>query len=115
MFIVKSGHHGAPTPELLEAMNKLADREIKAGRLLDIGGLTPLVAGAQVRITNGKLGVVAGPLVEAKEVTALRDFQLPGKEEAGFCDRIMQLHKDLSPGWEGYANCEHLPKRRGVR
>ena len=46
MFIVKSAHHGAPTPELLEAMNKLADREIKAGRLLDMGGLTPLVAGA---------------------------------------------------------------------
>ena len=83
MFIVKSAHHGAPTPELLEAMNKLADREIKAGRLLDMGGLTPLVTGAQVRITNGKLGVVDGPFVEAKEVIGgYAIFELPGKEEA---------------------------------
>jgi hypothetical protein len=51
-----------------EAMNKLTDREIKAGCLLDMGGLTPLVTGAQVRITNGKLGVVDVPFVEAKEV-----------------------------------------------
>src|SRR6266852_3898543 len=39
MFIVKSAHpFGPPTPQFLEAMNKLADREIKAGRLLDNGG-----------------------------------------------------------------------------
>ena len=103
MFIVKSAHNGAPTPELLEAMNKLADREIKAGRLLDMGGLTPLVAGAQVRITNGKLGVVDGPFVKAKEVIGgYAIFELPGKEEAvASATEFMQLHKDLFPGWEG--------------
>jgi len=34
MYIVKSAHRGPPTPELMEAMHKLADREIKAGRML---------------------------------------------------------------------------------
>ena len=53
MFIVKPAQVGPPTPELMEAMNKLADREIKAGRLLDMGGLMPLATGAQVRITEG--------------------------------------------------------------
>jgi hypothetical protein len=38
MVIVKSAHSGPPTPELMEAMHKLADREIKAGRMLDNGG-----------------------------------------------------------------------------
>ena len=52
MFIVKSAHSGPPTPKLIEAMHKLADREIKAGRMLDSGGLTPLAMGAQVRIAN---------------------------------------------------------------
>ena len=33
MFIVKSTHPAAPSPKLLEAMHKLADREIKAGRM----------------------------------------------------------------------------------
>ena len=53
MFIVKSAHSGPPTPELLEAMHKLADREIKAGRMLDNAGLTPLATGAQLRIKDG--------------------------------------------------------------
>ncbi len=38
MYIVTPAHPGPPTPELMEAMHKLADREIKAGRMLDSGG-----------------------------------------------------------------------------
>jgi hypothetical protein len=106
MFIVKSAHSSPPTPELLEAMHKLADREIKAGRMLDNGGLMPLAAGAQVRIADGKLSVIDGPFVEAKEVIGgYAIFELPGKEEAlASAKEFMQLHKDLMPSWEG--TCE---------
>jgi len=106
MFIVKSAHVGPPPPQLLEAMHKLADREIKAGRMLDNGGLMPLATGAQVRIKNGQLSVIDGPFVEAKEVIGgYAVFELPGKEEALASAReFMQLHKDLFPGWEG--TCE---------
>jgi hypothetical protein len=106
MFIVKSAHSGPPTPELIEAMQKLADREIKAGRMLDNGGLMPVSTGAQVRLTNGKLSVVDGPFVESKEVIGgYAIFELPGKEEAlASAKEFMQLHKDLMPGWEG--TCE---------
>jgi hypothetical protein len=106
MFIVTSSHATPPTPQLLEAMDKLADREIKAGRMLDNGGLMPLAMGAQVRITDGKLNVVDGPFVEAKEVIGgYAIFELPGKEEAlASAKEFMQLHKDLMPGWEG--TCE---------
>ncbi len=51
-----------PTQALLEAMRKLADREIKAGRMIDTGGLMPIATGAQVRVTGGELGVVDWPL-----------------------------------------------------
>ena len=87
-------------------MHKLADREIKAGRMLDNGGLMPLAMGAQVRIKDGKLSVVDGPFVEAKEVVGgYAIFELPGKEEAlASAVEFMQLHKDLMPGWEG--TCE---------
>ncbi len=68
MFIVKSNHSGPPTPKLAEAMNKMAEREIKAGRMLADGGLMPLSTGAQVRVHNGQLSVIDGPFVEAKEV-----------------------------------------------
>ena len=103
MFIVKSAHAGPPTPELLKAMNKLADREIKAGRLLDLGGLMPLATGATVRVADGQLGITDGPVVEAKEVIGgYAIFELPGKEEAlASAKEFMQLHKDLMPGWEG--------------
>ena len=106
MFIVKSAHSGPPTPKLIEAMHKLADREIKAGRMLDSGGLTPLAMGAQVRIANGQLSVLDGPFVEAKEVIGgYAIFELPGKEEAlASAKEFMQLHKDFMPGWEG--TCE---------
>jgi len=103
MFIVKSAHAGPPTPELLEAMHKLANREIKAGRMLDNGGLMPLATGAQVRIANGQLTVTDGPFVEAKEVIGgYAIFELRDKQEALASAReFMQLHKDLMPGWEG--------------
>jgi len=106
MFIVKSAHHGPPPPKLMEAMHKLADREIKAGRMLDNGGLMPVPTGAQVRIADGKLSVIDGPFVEAKEVIGgYAIFELQGKEEAmASAKEFMQLHKDLFPGWEG--TCE---------
>ena len=106
MYIVTPARNGPPTPELMEAMHKLADREIKAGRMLDSGGLTPRAQGAQVRISEGKLSVVDGPFVEAKEVIGgYAIFELPGKEEAvAMATEFMQLHKDLMPGWEG--TCE---------
>lgn len=106
MFIVTSAHVGPPTPELLEAMHKLAHREIKAGRMIDNGGLMPLATGAQVRIANGKLSVIDGPFVETKEVIGgYAIFELRGKEEAlAAAKEFMQLHKDLMPGWEG--TCE---------
>lgn len=106
MSFVTSAHAGPPTPELIEAMNKLADREIKAGRMIDMGGLTPVAMGAQVRIADGKLSVIDGPFVEAKEVIggyAIMEFR--NKEEAvASAVEFMQLHKDFMPGWEG--TCE---------
>jgi hypothetical protein len=103
MFMVKSAQIMPPSPELGQAMEKLIDRETKAGRLIDYGGLMPLHTGAQVRIVNGQLGVIDGPFVEAKEVIGgYAVFELPGKEEALAAAReFMQLHKDLMPGWEG--------------
>jgi len=106
MYLVKSTHSGPPTPALTEAMGKLADREIKAGRMLDNGGLMPLATGAQVKVAAGKLSVTDGPFIETTEVIGgYAVFELPSKEEAlKAAVEFMQLHKDLMPGWEG--TCE---------
>ncbi|HEY9454224.1 MAG TPA: hypothetical protein VIR82_16235, partial [Bradyrhizobium sp.] len=70
MYIVTSPQPDrGPSPALMEAMGKLAEREIKAGRMIDMGGLMPIaMAGARVRITDGKLSVTDGPFVESKEL-----------------------------------------------
>ena len=106
MSFVKTAHTGMPTPELMEAMGKLADREIKAGRMIDNGGLMPLSTGARIQIKDGQLSVVDGPFIEAKEIIGgYAIFELSGKDEAvAMAKEFMQLHKDYMPGWEG--TCE---------
>jgi hypothetical protein len=74
--------------------------------MLDDGGLMPLATGARVRIADGKLNVIDGPFVEAKEIIGgYAIFELQNKEEAvALTVEFMQLHKDFMPGWEG--TCE---------
>ena len=98
-----------PTPALMEAMGKLAEREIKAGRMVDMGGLMPLQQGARISISDGKLRVTDGPFVEAKEVIGgYAIFEFRDKAEAlAMAREFMQLHLDHMPGWEG--TCELRP------
>ena len=95
-----------PPASLMEAMGKLADREIKAGRMIDMGGLMPIETGVQVRIKDGELKVIDGPFVEAKEVIGgFAIFEFRNKEEAlASAKEFMQLHIEHMPGWEG--TCE---------
>jgi len=107
MYIVTTPQpHFAPTPALLEAMGKLCDREIKAGRMIDTGGLMPIATGARVHITDGKLSVIDGPFVEAKElIGGYAIFELRDKDEAlAMAKEFMQLHVEHLPGWNG--TCE---------
>ena len=107
MYIVTSPQPNRyPNPALMEAIQKLADREIKAGRMIDSGGLMPVATGAQVRVSHGKLNVVDGPFVEAKElIGGYAIFELRDKEEAvAAAVEFMQLHKQHMPDWEG--TCE---------
>ena len=103
MFIITSSQQSAPSEALMAEMHKLSEREIKAGRMLDTGGLMPLAMGAQVRIKGGQLSVVDGPFVETKEVIGgYAIFELPGRAEAlASAKEFMQLHKDFMPEWEG--------------
>ena len=107
MYIVTSPKgHMMPNPGLMEAINKISDREVKAGRMIDNGGLMPVATGARVKISGKKLSVIDGPFVEAKEVIGgYAIFELRDKEEAvAMAKEFMQLHADHMPEWEG--TCE---------
>jgi hypothetical protein len=110
MYIVTSPQPmKGPSPELMAAMQTLSEREIKAGRMIDNGGLMPLREGARVSIVDNKLRVTDGPFVEAKEVIGgYAIFEFRDKAEALAMTReFMQLHLDHMPGWEG--TCEVRP------
>ena len=104
--IVTSEQAAAPTPELMEAMHVMAQREIKAGRMIADGGLMPLQAGARVSIKSGKVIVLDGPFIEAKEmIGGFAIFEHPDREAAvAAAVEFMELHRLHMPGWEG--TCE---------
>jgi hypothetical protein len=104
MMIVKHKEgQGMPPKELWDAIGKLTEEAIKDGTLLGNGGLLPTAAGANVRLSGGRVTVTDGPFTEAKEVIGgYALFELKSKEEAVESARyFMELHKKHWPGWEG--------------
>ncbi|HVV84497.1 MAG TPA: YciI family protein [Kofleriaceae bacterium] len=59
-----------PDGALLAAMMKFNEELMKAGVLLDLGGLTPSAKGARVRFAGASRSVVDGPFAESKELVA---------------------------------------------
>jgi hypothetical protein len=59
-----------PSAEMLSAMGKYNEELVKAGVLLDGGGLKPSSKSARVRFNGTKRGVIDGPFTEAKELVA---------------------------------------------
>jgi len=104
MMIVKHAENQGPPPkQLMDAIEKHAEEEAKAGRMLGSGGLGPTALGAHVRLSRGKVIVTDGPFPETKEVIGgYAEFELKSKEEAiESAVLFMELHKKHWPGWEG--------------
>ena len=77
---------------------------IKAGVLLETGGLLPSSMGALVRASRGKLTVTDGPFTEVKElIGGYAILRARSKEEAIELGKsFMKLHSDvLGPSYEG--------------
>ncbi|HEY2358792.1 MAG TPA: YciI family protein [Phenylobacterium sp.] len=106
MFIIKAASAADPTPALMEAMHAMAEREVKAGRMIVDGGLAPRDAGAEVRVRKGKLSVTDGPFAETKElIGGFAIFELPDMAAAIASARdFMSLHQTHMPDWDG--TCE---------
>jgi hypothetical protein len=104
MMLVKHAENaGAPPKELMEAIGKLAEEAVKAGTMIETGGLAPMAQSTRVRVTGGQVRVIDGPFAEAKEVVGgYAQFELKSKEEAiEGAVRFMELHRKHWPGWEG--------------
>jgi hypothetical protein len=57
-----------PPADAVEQMMKYNEKLARAGALISLDGLQPLVSGARVSFSGGKAKVTDGPFVESKEV-----------------------------------------------
>lgn len=104
MMLVKSAENSGPPPKaLMDAIAKLAEEAVQAGRMIGTGGLAPTAQSVRVRLAGGKLSVIDGPFTETKEVIGgYAQFEFKTKEEAvEATKKFMELHRKHWPGWEG--------------
>jgi len=111
MFLVKADENqGTPPQALMDAMGPYIEEAMKAGTLIDTGGLAPGAMSTRVRLAGGNLTVVDGPFSEAKEVVggyAVMEFN--SKEEAiEAAKQFLELHIKHWPGWEGASEVRQI-------
>ena len=73
-----------PSKQLMDDMQKLIERETRAGVLVLTGGLSPVSkGGARVRSAGGRFSVVDGPFTESKEISGgFAVIEVKSREEA---------------------------------
>lgn len=105
MFLVSGVETGAAPPQrMIDEIEKLAEQEMAAGRMLARGGLMPTaMGGARVESRRGKLKITDGPFAETKEVLGgFAIFEFATREEAlASAEHFMELHRQHWPEWEG--------------
>jgi hypothetical protein len=107
----------APTQAAMEAMGAYNEKLVKAGIMLEGGGLKPSSAGAQVVFEKGTTSVVDGPFTESKEIlVGYWVWQVSSLEEAvewvkkcpSDPDSDWREVLEVRPYWEE-ADLENLP------
>ena len=99
-----------PAPQALYAsMAEYGQEGLRNGTLVEQGGLGSSAQGAIVSLVNGTITATDGPFAEAKELIggyAVIDVRTKG-EAVELARRLLQIHQDNWPGWEG--SCEIRP------
>src|SRR5262249_31059033 len=74
---------GPPPSALMGAIAKLGEEAMRAGVLVETGGLFPSAMGARVRLSGGYLVVTDGPFTETKElIGGYAVYDVKSKQEA---------------------------------
>lgn len=100
-----------PSRELMAAIGKLTEEMMRAGVVVETGGLLPSSKGARIQIARGKLTVTDGPFGETKElIGGYAILQAGSKEEAiELGKRFMKVHSDiLGLSYEGELEIRQL-------
>jgi hypothetical protein len=101
---------GAPPAELVEAMGDAMQQAFASGVMLDAGGLAPTAESTEVSLRRGSVLITDGPYAEAKEVAGgYAILESRSHEEAvENARRMMAIHQQHWPGWEGVAEVRRI-------
>jgi hypothetical protein len=111
MIMIKSKENiGQPPKALMDAIAKAGEEAMKAGTLVQIGGLGPTAMASRVQLRRGALNVTDGPFTETKEVVGgFAVWDVKSKEDAvQAAVDFMEMHKKHWPGFEGEAEIRQL-------
>ena len=100
-----------PTAELRSALGKFTDDNVKAGRLVQTGGMASSAKISRIRVSGGKLTVTDGPFAETKEqVGGYAIVDVKSREEAlELGRRFMEIHlKVLGPSFEADSEIQEM-------
>jgi hypothetical protein len=103
MFVKMAPDAGQAPPALFEAMGKEIETMFADGTMLDAGGLGGPDQTIELRLAGGEITNVDGPYAEAKEVVGGYSM-VEVRSEAEAVEnarRVLELHKQHWPGWEG--------------
>ena len=97
---------GPAPPALFEAMAEYGKEGAMNGTLVEQGGLGSSSLGAIMSLVDGSISAVDGPFTEAKElIGGYAVIEVRSRKEAvALARRLLQIHLDTWPGWEG--SCE---------
>jgi hypothetical protein len=111
MVLVKMAEDvGQPPQELVEIMSREMGSMLASGKMRDAGGLGGTNESVEVRVRGGALSVTDGPYAEGKEVVGgFSIIEVDSHEEAvANARRVMQIHQEYWPGWEGSAELRRI-------
>lgn len=100
-----------PPAALMEAMERLIEKYVKEGVLVDTGGLAPSQDGFRMRLARGQLTTTDGPFTESKEVIGGWSILEAGSkaEALRLTTEFLDLHRKHWPECESEFECEVRP------
>jgi hypothetical protein len=103
VFVKMAEDVGAPPAALVEAMGGEMQKAFADGTMVDAGGLYPPAQSTEIRLTGGTIATTDGPYTEAKEVVGgYSIIEVRSEDEAvANARRVLELHQEHWPGWEG--------------
>jgi hypothetical protein len=110
VFVKMAEDVGDAPPALQQAMGEAMQEAFADGSMIDAGGLYPTAQSTEVRLAGGRVLTTDGPFAEAKEVVggyAIIEARSPEEAIAG-ARRVIELHRDFWPGWEGSAEVRRI-------